>query len=188
MVSIRVPLLDVLTSFRPEGAVETADVTVARELAATAPNPWARTTPLHVTASALIVHPATGRVLLRWHPRQRSWLQIGGHGDPGETDPIEIAIREGTEETGLTDLKPWPDASLIHVVVVPVPANHREPAHEHVDLRFVLATEEPDAARPEEPDAPVRWLTMADAHSLTGEDNVAVTLTRTETLLTTYAG
>lgn len=163
----------------------------ADDLAALAPiardaDAWARTTPLHLTASALIVHPPTQRVLLRWHQRQQAWIQVGGHGDPGEHDPLAIALREGTEETGLTDLRPWPDASdaaLVHAVVVPVPANDREPAHRHGDLRYVLATDRPDDIRPEDEGAPLRWLSVADATALTGEENVRETLRRVGALL-----
>jgi 8-oxo-dGTP pyrophosphatase MutT (NUDIX family) len=139
--------------------------------------------PLHVTASALVVHPASSRVLLRWHERQRAWLQIGGHGDPGERDPLAVVLREGREETGLTDLEPWPDAALRHVVVVPVPANDREPAHEHADLRFVLATQRPEAVRPERPTAALRWLSIGEALHLTSEENVRETVRRAGRLL-----
>lgn len=146
-------------------------------------DPWARSTPLHLTASALIVHPDSGRVLLRWHHRQRAWLQVGGHADPGETDPVDIMLRESREETGLPDLAPWPRPDLAHLVIVPVPPNDREPGHEHADLRFVLATAEPDAARPERPDAPLRWLSMPDARKATTEANVHESLSRVADLL-----
>ncbi len=146
-------------------------------------SPWDRTTPLHVTASALVVHPASGRVLLRWHARQQAWLQIGGHADAGEDDPLAVALREGREETGLRDLRPWPDDKLRHVVVVPVPANEREPAHEHADLRFFLSTEHPDAIRPERPTASLRWLDLADALELATEENVRETIRRAANIL-----
>ena len=177
------PLADLLARHRPRDAAETADTARVAELLATSANPWARTTPLHVTASALVVHPPTRRVLLRWHARQRAWLQVGGHGDPGETDPVEVALREAREETGLADLVPWPSADLVHVVVVPVTANAVEPEHEHADLRFVLATDRPEDARPEKPDAPLRWLALDDAHATVGEANVRETLSRIVDLL-----
>jgi 8-oxo-dGTP pyrophosphatase MutT (NUDIX family) len=170
----------VLDGYRPADATEAAD---AERMRAIGGNPWGRQTPLHFTASALIVHEETGRVLLRWHTRQRDWLQVGGHGDPGEWDPIAIALREAEEETGLTDLEPWPDAALRHVVIVKVHPGKGEPAHEHADLRYFLATRNPDAARPETPDAPLHWLGIDEAVALTSNDNLRVTLGRLAVLL-----
>jgi 8-oxo-dGTP pyrophosphatase MutT (NUDIX family) len=174
---------ELLAGYRPHGATETADLARVRELVQAVDDPWTRAIPLHVTASALIVHPATERVLLRWHARLQAWLQVGGHGDPGETDPLAIALREGAEETGLADLAPWPHKDVVHVVVVAVPAKGEEPAHEHADLRFVLATDEPDAATPEHPDAPLRWLSFAQAHDVTAEENLRETLRRARRLM-----
>lgn len=173
-------VLELLSRYEPRGATETSDLARIRSLIASVDDPWSRATPLHLTASAVIVHPASRRVLLRWHARQRAWLQVGGHADPGETDPRTIALREAAEETGLPDLMPWPQAELLHLVIVPVPANGEEAAHEHADLRFVLATASPDQARPERPDAPLRWLSIAEARALTAADNLRETLARLE--------
>jgi 8-oxo-dGTP pyrophosphatase MutT (NUDIX family) len=175
------PLVEALTRHRPRTEAEAADLARVHALAATG-DPWPRSTGLHVTASALIVHPPTRRVLLRWHGRQQAWLQVGGHADVGETDPAAIAIREGREETGLEDLVPWPDDSLVHVVIVPVTASTAEPAHEHADVRYVLATDDPDAARPENPEAALRWLSVEEAHALTGEPSVHELLDRVDLL------
>jgi 8-oxo-dGTP pyrophosphatase MutT (NUDIX family) len=172
-----------LDRYRPHGEAEVADVQRVRALVETAADPWSRSLPLHVTASALIVQPDTGAVLLRWHQRQRAWLQVGGHGDPGERDALAIALREAREETGLADLTPWPDAQLRHVVIVPVVSAGHEPAHEHADLRFVLATETPDLARAETPDAPLRWLSLSAAHQATAEANLRETISRAGRLL-----
>jgi 8-oxo-dGTP pyrophosphatase MutT (NUDIX family) len=154
------PVRELLARYQPDGPAEAADL-------------------------ERIVDPvsqAGARVLLRWHQRQQAWLQVGGHGDPGESDPLAIALREAREETGLADLVPWPDAQLRHLAIVSVPANAIEPAHEHADLRFILATRDPDAARPERPDAPLRWLSFPEARELTAEDNLRETLARAERL------
>jgi 8-oxo-dGTP pyrophosphatase MutT (NUDIX family) len=171
------PLAALLQRHRPRGPQESADLERTRALAHT-PDPWDRTTPLHGTGSALIVHPPTRRVLLRWHTGLQGWLQVGGHADPGETDPLGIALREAREETGLPDLRPWPDGRLVHLAVVAVPAGDREVAHEHADLRFVLATDAPDRIRPESPQAPLRWLSLPEAHAATEEDNLRESLGR----------
>jgi 8-oxo-dGTP pyrophosphatase MutT (NUDIX family) len=172
-----------LDQYQPVGEAEAADVERVRQLMAAAGNAWSRDTPLHLTASALVVDPASAHVLLRWHQRQGKWLQVGGHGDPGETDPLAVALREAAEETGLPDLAPWPDARLYHVVICDVAPGKGEPAHQHADLRFLLATGEPESIRPENPDAPLRWLTFAQARELVGANNVTVTLDRVEQAL-----
>jgi 8-oxo-dGTP pyrophosphatase MutT (NUDIX family) len=176
------PLATTLAGYQPDDGVEQADADQITRLVRTADDPWSRSAPLHVTGSALIVHPASGRVLLRWHQRQQAWLQVGGHGDPGELDPLAVALREAAEETGLTDLSPWPTPDLRHLVIVPVPAGKGEPAHEHADLRFVLATSMPDAIVAENQDAPLRWLTIGEAMAVTAEDNLRETLARVQRL------
>ncbi|MGD0559194.1 MAG: NUDIX domain-containing protein [Streptosporangiaceae bacterium] len=177
----------ILDGYRPLTDSEAADVARIREIAG---DPWLRDTPLHLTASAVIVHPSTRRVLLRWHERQQAWLQVGGHGDPGESDPLAIALRESEEESGLTDLTPWPDAALRHASIVKVaPSKAKgEPAHEHADLRYFLATAEPEAIRPETPGAELRWLTLEDAMDFIANDSLAESLRRLSDYLTPDAG
>jgi 8-oxo-dGTP pyrophosphatase MutT (NUDIX family) len=183
MASDRSPLSHLLTGYRPHDATEAADLERTRDLVAAEDNPWLRTLPLHVTASAVIVHPDSGRVLLRWHQRQQGWLQVGGHGDPGENEPLAIALREAREESGLEDLAPWPDAELRQVAIVPVAARGDEPAHEHADVRFIFATGHPEAARAEAPDAPLHWLPAGEAVGATSEANLREMLTRVQRLL-----
>jgi 8-oxo-dGTP pyrophosphatase MutT (NUDIX family) len=175
-------LADALDRYQASTPEERADVERGRALLAGSDDPFSRSVPLHVTGSALVVHPPSGRVLLRWHDRQQAWLQVGGHADPGEEDPFVTALREGEEETGLTDLRPWPgpDPELVQVVAVPVPAGKGEPAHEHLDLRYLLATDRPEDARPENPTAELRWLTVPEALDLVSEENLRVLLRRVD--------
>jgi 8-oxo-dGTP pyrophosphatase MutT (NUDIX family) len=173
-----------LAAYQPGSPQEGADLARARDLLA-GPDPWSRSAPLHVTGSALVVHPPSARVLLRWHERQQAWLQVGGHADPGEADPFVTALREGAEETGLDDLRPWPgpEPALVHLVAVRVPAGKGEPAHEHLDVRYVLATDTPDAIEPENATARLRWLDAGEAVDAVTEDNLLVMLRRVADLL-----
>ena len=178
-----------LTGYQAASEAEAADVERMRRLAAAAADPWSRSQlPLHLTASALVVHPASRRVLLRWHVKHDRWLQVGGHGDPGETDPLQIALREAREETGLTDLVPWPDGSLQHAAVCYVRPSGADPEHEHGDLRYFLATEHPDAIAPENAQSPLRWLAIDEARALVGDNNLGETLDRAESLFDQQAG
>jgi len=181
-----VRLQSVLDEYVPRSDAERRDVERLRCLVAESTDPWTRAAPLHVTGSAVVVHPPTRRVLLRWHDRMQAWLQVGGHADPGEIDPFLIAHREAGEETGLSDLVSWPDAEsprVLQVAVVPVPAGKGEPEHEHGDIRYALATSAPDAVTPESDSAALRWLRVEDAVERVGWDNLRVCLTRIAALM-----
>ena len=65
-------------------------------------------------------------------------------------------------------------------MAVPVPAGKGEPAHEHLDVRYLLATDRPEDARPENPTAELRWLTVPEAIDLVSEENLRVLLHRLE--------
>ena len=176
-------LSGLLTSYQASDDAEARELRRMAGLAAGPADPWSRALPLHFTASALVLHPETRRVLLRWHVRHGRWLQVGGHGDPGESDPLAIALREAREETGLAELEPWPDCSLRHAVLCAVPASATEPAHEHADLRFFLATSHPDAIAAENDQSPLRWLSVADAEAAAAGNNLSETIARAAVLL-----
>ncbi len=169
-----------LHGYVPATPIEAQDVERTRQLLAQAANPYDRALRVHLTGSAVVVHPPTRQVLLRWHERQKAWLQVGGHGDEGEADPFDVAMREAREETGLGDLAPWPGpyaSPPVHVVVVPVAAVRDDPSHEHIDVRYLLATKTPKEARPERADAPIQWLPLDEAMD-TVTENLAETLRR----------
>jgi hypothetical protein len=64
-----------------------------------------------------------------------------------------------------------------------VPAAGSEPAHEHADVRFTLATRTPGEIRAENPDALLRWLPLNEARALTSEANLRELLARVRHLL-----
>ena len=69
------------------------------------------------------------------------------------------------------------------MVIVNVPPGKGEPAHQHADVRFFMATQAPDTARAENEHALLRWLSLSAARDLTSEPNLRETLTRIEPLL-----
>lgn len=104
--------------------------------------------PGHITASALVLHPGRGHVLLVFHERLRRWLQPGGHVEPGDRDVVITAEREAIEETGVRlDSRTAPE--LVAVDVHEIPAARGEPSHRHHDLmfRFLAADGRLGAAR-----------------------------------------
>lgn len=172
-----------LANFRPRGAKEERDIEELRHLVSSVSDPWDRTTPLHLTASALVVDPER-RLLVRWHERQQRWLQTGGHADPGESAALVVAMREACEETGLDDLVPVSDR-LVHLAVVDVLPGKGEPPHRHGDLRYLLSTSSPSSVVAEDAVADLRWLSFDDASAEFGGTNLGVLIERAGELLRT---
>lgn len=96
--------------------------------------------PDHLTASAVVVAPGRGALLLH-HRKLGRWFQPGGHVD-GDGNLLAAACREAAEETGLSDLRPVLPAVDLDVHDVPYPDGS---FHVHHDLRFLLLAG-PDAA------------------------------------------
>ena len=96
----------------------------------------------HATAGAILADN-DGRILHIHHLALDTWLLPGGHLEPTDNTLLDAALRELTEETGIPsdDVKaasPHP----VHIDVHPIPANDakNEPAHQHIDFRFLFRT------------------------------------------------
>lgn len=106
-------------------------------LAGVAGDPFARDhwEPGHFTASAFILAPEGGALLLIFHEKLGRWLQPGGHFEPEDADLHAAVAREVAEETGLVEL----DAlGLFDLDVHYIPARRADPGHRHFDARVLL--------------------------------------------------
>ena len=90
----------------------------------------------HITGSAWTVNNAGTHTLLTHHKKLNKWLQPGGHTD-GESDVLQVAIREAEEESGLTQLQ-VEDPEIFDVDIHKIPTRASEVQHLHYDIRFAL--------------------------------------------------
>ena len=88
----------------------------------------------HLTGSALVVDATGTRTILMLHRKLRRWFQPGGHAD-GDTNLAAVALKEATEETGITGLKVLAEVIDVDVHRVAPPG---EDEHLHLDVRFLV--------------------------------------------------
>jgi 8-oxo-dGTP pyrophosphatase MutT (NUDIX family) len=125
--------------------------------------------PGHLTASALVLDPATASFLLIQHNFLKRWLQPGGHMDACE-DPVAAARRELEEEVGTMSvtLHPWQQTHGIPLDIdshqIPENAQKQEPGHLHHDFQYVFVLEgaAPQPRLQEEEVGAFRWASVDD--------------------------
>lgn len=59
----------------------------------------------HITASAWLINHDNTKALLTHHKKLNKWIQLGGHCDDS-FDPLETALKEAQEESGIALIQP----------------------------------------------------------------------------------
>lgn len=140
-------LLELLTRHVPADAKEREDLERMRAFATELPSPFSRSQlEAHFTGSAVVVDPTGARVVLIHHGKLKRWLQPGGHAEEADGGSMEVsALREALEETGCqVHLHPTAPRPL-DVDVHRIPARKDEPEHLHLDVRYLVVAENPEA-------------------------------------------
>jgi 8-oxo-dGTP pyrophosphatase MutT (NUDIX family) len=166
-------IIDDLTQHVPADAKEAADVARIIDLIRKHPNIFNQNCEAgHITASALVIDLENDRLLLHHHKSLNRWLQLGGHADY-ETRPADVALRECSEESGLTDLVFFPNPdnpTLVDVDVHTIPRKDGWPEHLHLDFRYLLTTRKADELQAEQGESDkFMWLPVADIESMQGK-------------------
>lgn len=165
-------LISMLEGYVFIDSAEAAHLAHMRQLCESVADPFARTTfsPGHFTASAFVLSPSRDALLLIFHGKLLRWLQPGGHIEVGDEDVLAAALREVREEVGITDLTVEQTAPF-DLDVHQIPANSREPAHAHYDLRFLFrANSTAFQAGSDAKDA--RWVPLDEITAALADDSV----------------
>ncbi|WBB77384.1 NUDIX domain-containing protein [Micromonospora sp. WMMD882] len=134
LTALHADAIDVLTRWQPTSpaAAHARD----RTLTLLADGPVAMTRahrPGHVTASVLVVDATGERLLLCLHGKFHKWAQLGGHCEPTDRTLADAALREATEESGITGLRIDPVPIDLDVHAVPCQGGSF-----HHDVRFAV--------------------------------------------------
>ncbi|MFG2398334.1 NUDIX hydrolase [Streptomyces lydicus] len=105
----------------------------------------------HLTASALVIDPAAGRVLLTLHRKLEMWLQMGGHCEPEDASLADAALREAREESGIA-------RGLTLLPGGPVRLDlHRTPCAVHLDVQYAALAPEGAVAAISDESLDLKW-------------------------------
>ena len=120
----------------------------------------------HMTASAWVVNRERTRVLMVDHRLYDSWSWTGGHAD-GEEDLLAVALREVTEETGVTHVRPV-SKDIFSLETLTVDGHEKRgeyvPSHLHLNLTYLLEADDTEALRVcEDENKGVAWFGLDEA-------------------------
>ena len=119
----------------------------------------------HITASALVIDPSRGRVLLTLHRKMRMWLQMGGHCEPVDETLARAALREATEESGISGLTLLPGG--------PVRLDrHHTPCAWHLDVQYAAVAPEGAVEAISDESLDLRWFPYAEVADVADESVV----------------
>ncbi|MFH8571622.1 NUDIX hydrolase [Streptomyces sp. NPDC017993] len=130
----------------------------------------------HLTASALVIDPARGRVLLTLHRKLQMWLQMGGHCEPEDASLAEAALREAREESGIAQ-------GLTLLPGGPVRLDrHHTPCAWHLDVQYAALAPEGAVAAISDESLDLRWFAYDEVAGV-ADASVVRLVERTRALL-----
>ncbi|MCD9142512.1 NUDIX hydrolase [Streptomyces albireticuli] len=127
----------------------------------------------HVTASALVIDPARGQVLLTLHRKLRMWLQMGGHCEAGDATVEAAALREATEESGIAGLTLLPGGP-VRLDRHPIPS----PCNWHLDVQYAALVPEGASEAISDESLELRWFAYDEVGEV-ADDSVVQLVKRT---------
>ena len=124
----------------------------------------------HITGSSWLLNKQGDCALLMHHAKLDIWCQPGGHAD-GNSDIFEVAIKEAQEESGIQSIIAL-DGDIFDIDIHAIPANSRDKAHLHYDIRFLLQVIGDEELQINEEAKELRWVSKNEIPLLTTEESI----------------
>ena len=120
----------------------------------------------HFTASAWVLNKDKTKVLMIYHNIYKSWAWTGGHSD-GDSNLVNVAIREVQEETGIETVKPITD-NIFSLEIICVNGHVKRgkyvSSHVHLNVTYLLEADDSEELKiKEDENSGVRWVDIDEA-------------------------
>lgn len=133
----------------------------------------------HITSSGYIVNKSRTKVLMIFHKIYNSWAWTGGHAD-GDSNLLNVAIKEAKEETGLKNVKAVSDKIFgLDVLTVNghIKNDNYVSSHLHLSVSYLLEADENEELVVNETETNgVKWLPINDLNSYCTEPYIIKTV------------
>jgi 8-oxo-dGTP pyrophosphatase MutT (NUDIX family) len=124
----------------------------------------------HVTGSAWILDKSHQFTLLTHHRKLDKWFQTGGHCD-GDSDVLNVALKEAQEETGLSDIQII-SPNIFDIDIHEIPERKGIPAHLHFDVRFLFETDMNQAFTVSSESTDLAWVALSEVSKLNDSESI----------------
>ena len=126
----------------------------------------------HFTASAWTLNQERTKVLMVYHNIYQSWAWTGGHAE-GESNLLEVAIRELKEETGVKNVKVLND-NIFSLEIICVNGHVKRgkyiSSHQHLNLTYLLEVDEKEILKmKEDENSGVKWINLEEVEKASNE-------------------
>ena len=168
-------LKNIIHDYKPSCMQETNDKQVILKYMDTFDNLLNRENEFtHFTASAFIVNKTHDKVLMAYHNIYKTYAWLGGHAD-GDSDLLQVAIKEANEESGITNLK-----LLVHepisLDVLSVRGHIKQgkwiTPHIHLNITYLFEASDTDKIRiKEDENSSIKWISIQNLDNMTKDDD-----------------
>ena len=119
----------------------------------------------HFTSSAFILNKERTKILMIYHNIYKSWAWTGGHSD-GDSNLLNVAIKEAKEETGIQKVIPITD-KIYSFEIINVNGHEKRGryvgSHVHLNVTYLLEAEENEEIRvKEDENSGVKWIAISE--------------------------
>lgn len=126
----------------------------------------------HFTSSAFVLNKERTKMLMIYHKIYNSWAWTGGHSD-GDSNLLNVAMKEAKEETGITDVRPIVD-DIYSLEIINVNGHEKRGkyvgSHVHLNLTYLLEADESEQIHiKEDENSGVKWVPIDEIVKITSE-------------------